>query len=99
MSELSTYRRDVLLVGARTWRVERHDAEDGSISYDIMEHGPGEYRFVAQVTDEYNTGRAKEDATLMAAAPALYDAIIKSDDAHWTPAMRAAMRMARGEPY
>jgi hypothetical protein len=36
------------------------------------------------------------DARLIAAAPDLYAAILNSDDAHWTPAMRAAMAKAEG---
>lgn len=36
------------------------------------------------------------DQRLIAAAPALYDAIRNSDDAHWTPAMRAAMAKVEG---
>lgn len=34
------------------------------------------------------------NARLIAAAPDLLDAILKSDDAHWTPAMRVAVRKA-----
>jgi len=34
------------------------------------------------------------NARLIAAAPDLLDAILKSDDAHWTPAMRAAIAKA-----
>jgi hypothetical protein len=37
------------------------------------------------------------NAHLIAAAPDLYAAISNSDDAHWTPAMRAALKKARGE--
>ena len=37
------------------------------------------------------------NARLIAAAPDLFSAIINSDDAHWTPAMRAAIAKARGE--
>jgi hypothetical protein len=36
------------------------------------------------------------NARLIAAAPDLLDAILYSDDAHWTPAMRAAMLKATG---
>jgi hypothetical protein len=39
------------------------------------------------------------DARLIAAAPDLLDAILYSDDAHWTPAMRAAMLKATGYGY
>ena len=38
------------------------------------------------------------DANLMAAAPELLAAIVYSDDAHWTPAMRAAIAKARIVP-
>ncbi len=37
------------------------------------------------------------NARLIAAAPDLLAAIINSDDAHWTPAMRAAMHKALDE--
>lgn len=37
------------------------------------------------------------NAILISAAPDLFDAILKSDDAHWSPAMRAALRKATGE--
>lgn len=40
--------------------------------------------------------RAAANARLIAAAPDLLDAILKSDDAHWTPAMRAAIARATG---
>jgi hypothetical protein len=46
-------------------------------------------------TDDNELGEA--NARLVAAAPALLDAIRNSDDAHWTPAMRAAMQQALGE--
>ncbi len=36
------------------------------------------------------------DARLIAAAPDLFEAIINSDDAHWTVAMRAALAKATG---
>ena len=36
------------------------------------------------------------NARLIAAAPDLLEAILKSDDAHWTPAMRAAIAKATG---
>jgi len=36
-------------------------------------------------------------AWLVAAARDLYEAIRNSDDAHWTPAMRAAMAKAEGQ--
>ncbi len=41
-------------------------------------------------------GEAVANARLISAAPDLLDAILKSDDAHWTPAMRAAIRKATG---
>jgi hypothetical protein len=37
------------------------------------------------------------NSRLISAAPDLYAAIANSDDAHWTPAMRAALKKARGE--
>jgi hypothetical protein len=37
---------------------------------------------------------AMANNALMAAAPELLDSILKSDDAHWTPAMRAAVKKA-----
>lgn len=40
--------------------------------------------------------QAAANAVLMAAAPDLLEAILKSDDAHWTPAMRAAIAKAIG---
>lgn len=40
---------------------------------------------------------ADANARLIAAAPDLLAAIINSDDAHWTPAMRAAIAKATGE--
>lgn len=40
--------------------------------------------------------QAAANAVLMAAAPDLLEAILKSDDAHWTPAMRAAIAKATG---
>jgi hypothetical protein len=39
---------------------------------------------------------ARANAHLIAAAPDLFAAIIYSDDAHWTPAMRAALKKAIG---
>lgn len=47
-------------------------------------------------------GRAVDDlkranALLISAAPDLFLAIFHSDDAHWTPAMRSAMKKAVGE--
>lgn len=39
-------------------------------------------------------GLTKKAARLIAAAPDLLAAILNSDDAHWTPAMRAAVRKA-----
>jgi hypothetical protein len=45
----------------------------------------------------YTRDEAEADARLIAAAPDLLAAIVNSDDAHWTPAMRAAMAKARGE--
>lgn len=39
---------------------------------------------------------AKANARLIAAAPCLYAAIKNSDDAHWTPAMRAALAKVEG---
>ena len=38
----------------------------------------------------------EEDARLIAAAPDLLAAILNSDDAHWTPAMRAARPISSG---
>jgi hypothetical protein len=38
----------------------------------------------------------KSNARLIAAAPDLYKAILNSDDAHWTTAMRAAMAKVEG---
>jgi len=46
-------------------------------------------RCIAEVFD-----RHEANARLIAAAPDLLDAILKSDDAHWTPAMRAAIKKA-----
>jgi len=37
------------------------------------------------------------NARLIAAAPDLLAAILNSDDAHWTPAMRAAIAKATGQ--
>ena len=42
--------------------------------------------------EDYATWDA--NARLISAAPDLLDAILKSDDAHWTPAMRAAIAKA-----
>lgn len=39
-------------------------------------------------------GLSEADGFLIAAAPDLFAAIRASDDAHWTPAMRAAMAKA-----
>jgi hypothetical protein len=41
---------------------------------------------------------AAANARLIAAAPDLLAAIMNSDDAHWTPAMRAAVKKALDEP-
>lgn len=45
---------------------------------------------------KYENGNAPSDADarLMAAAPDLLNAILKSDDAYWTPDMRAAIAKA-----
>ena len=40
--------------------------------------------------------RTEAHARLIAAAPDLLEAIFLSDDAHWTPAMRAAIAKATG---
>jgi hypothetical protein len=50
----------------------------------------------AKAADSRNAPRAFADANLIDAAPDLLDAIMKSDDAHWTPAMRAAVAKATG---
>lgn len=39
---------------------------------------------------------SEANARLIAAAPDLLAAILNSDDAHWTPAMRAAIAKATG---
>jgi hypothetical protein len=44
----------------------------------------------------YMGGMADANARLIAAAPDLLEAILNSDDAHWTPAMRAAITKATG---
>lgn len=50
--------------------------------------------------ERYDVLFAEESANarLIAAAPDLLDAILKSDDAHWTPAMRAAIAKATEAP-
>jgi hypothetical protein len=42
----------------------------------------------------YTPGPSEANARLIAAAPDLLAAILNSDDAHWTPAMRAAIQKA-----
>jgi hypothetical protein len=79
------------------WTVERHDDDDGSINYEIWNHSPEHYTRVVTVNDLNDDGNAKHNARLMSAAPDLFNAIFNSDDAHWTPAMRAAMKKAVGE--
>lgn len=47
--------------------------------------------------DPHPTGEeCGANARLISAAPDLLAAIVNSDDAHWTPAMRAAMAKATG---
>lgn len=41
--------------------------------------------------------QVRANALLISAAPDLFSAIFNSDDAHWTPAMRAAMCKAVGQ--
>jgi hypothetical protein len=48
-------------------------------------------------TDNATQSVMEARARMMAAAPDLFNAIHQSDDMHWTPAMRAAMRKAVGE--
>ncbi len=79
------------------WEVERHDQDDGSIEYEIWNHSAEHYTRIATVSDKNDDANARCNAHVMAAAPELYAAILNSDDAHWTPAMRAALAKARGE--
>ena len=54
---------------------------------------------VAWVVHPYpRSGSIEANSHLIAAAPDLLDAILKSDAAHWTPAMRAAIRKATEIP-
>jgi hypothetical protein len=56
----------------------------------------GENRFLCQLAQD-TSGVAEANARLIAAAPELLDAILKSDDAHWTTAMRVAITKAIGD--
>jgi hypothetical protein len=44
----------------------------------------------------YECREQNANLRLIAAAPDMYEAIANSDDAHWTPAMRAAIAKAEG---
>lgn len=59
----------------------------------------GLYWYVAipgaeETIDLHESENGEANARLIAAAPDLFAAILKSDDAHWTPAMRAAIKKA-----
>lgn len=56
--------------GVANWHVERHDEEDGSISWEIWDHDPANYRRVVVLNDdELHQGRnAKVDADRIVAA-------------------------------
>lgn len=72
----------------------------------LLREGSGNYLW--EVVVERRAGRSprvicrpsgdhrEANARLIAAAPDLLAAIKNSDDAHWTPAMRAAMAKATG---
>ncbi len=52
---------------AAPYVVLREDQEDGSITYDVMDHRPDSYRLVCQVSDEYGeNGYAQHDADQIA---------------------------------
>lgn len=46
--------------------------------------------------DDLLVPEARANLRLISAAPDLLAAILNSDDAHWTPAMRAAIKKATG---
>jgi hypothetical protein len=77
------------------WKVD-------DVGTDILARIGRQYEVIAHVFDFVcPTGTltlltAKANARLMAAAPDLLAAILNSDDAHWTPAMRAAIAKAIG---
>lgn len=56
----------------KPWSVERHDQEDGSITYEVWDYNPDSYRRVCKLNDdEINEGRnAKRDAYTIAAGSA-----------------------------
>lgn len=75
---------DVILVRRNSQNDDRYLA---MVSLDAMGDG---------YTVSTSIAEREANARLIAAAPDLYDAIRNSDDAHWTPAMRAAMAKAEG---
>jgi hypothetical protein len=78
------------------WNHRSDPYEDGTPYHRITAGSPEAY------DDETNSGfqlsaiMSDADAALIIAAPDLLAAIANSDDAHWTPAMRAAMAKAMG---
>lgn len=60
----------------KPWTVERHDQEDGSITYEVWDTNPDSYRRVTWLNDgDLNEGRnAKRDAYLIASLSAIFDA-------------------------
>ena len=73
------------------WIVEP-DARAGSITVTHTDgHNRSHIAVCPQMTLCEEHGSLLANARLIAAAPDLLDAILKSDDAHWTPAMRSAI--------
>jgi hypothetical protein len=44
------------------WTIERHDRDDGSISYEIWDYNPSNYERVCTINDCYDNARAKKHA-------------------------------------
>jgi hypothetical protein len=48
------------------WTIERHDQDDGSITYEIWDYNPKDYERICTINDRYDNARAKKHADRIA---------------------------------
>jgi hypothetical protein len=77
------------------WTIEEY-GDDETPALVIHKDTQNRVCFMATPGSHGDPAKIEADARLIAAAPDLLKAILMSDDAHWTPAMRAAINKARG---
>ena len=61
------------------WILERHDEDDGSISYEVWNHTADHYGRIASCNDQLTHPNSKANARLIAAAPDQNAALLEVD--------------------